>query len=203
MRKGQRTRGRNKCACGCGKLAPVIFRGGSSPRAGHVSRYATFIPGHGNKDWGRRMKELPLGALDRLPTGSTRLHYSNPHLAYRQVKVGPGAKGWRFEHRVVMARKLGRTLRRNEIVHHINYNTLDNRPGNLAILSHVAHSRLHNTLTRWSKTYAACKECSTTEREHEGHGLCTACYQRQLYVKEGRRAYLLVLRPLNVGRRNP
>lgn len=49
----------------------------------------------------------------------------------------------RHEHRVVMEGILGRPLRSDEIVHHINHIKRDNRPGNLALMTQSEHIRLH------------------------------------------------------------
>jgi hypothetical protein len=110
-----RFREQNICACGCGKLAPIIYRT-SGRRKGHVLRYAKFIPGHGYKDWGRRRSALPPGTRDLFTIGSTRLHHSTPTLVYRLIKVAPGKARWRFEHRVKMEQHLGRRLDRKEHV---------------------------------------------------------------------------------------
>jgi 5-methylcytosine-specific restriction endonuclease McrA len=32
---------------------------------------------------------------------------------------------------------------------------------------------------RWSRTQDACSDCGTTQRRHEGRGLCGRCYQRR------------------------
>jgi len=31
---------------------------------------------------------------------------------------------------------------------------------------------------KWTETYPACRGCGTTERRHQGRGLCSACYQK-------------------------
>jgi len=46
-------------------------------------------------------------------------------------------------HRIVMEEYLGRPLTSDEVVHHINENTFDNRIENLALMSASEHNKLH------------------------------------------------------------
>jgi len=72
---------------------------------------------------------------------------------YKTVKPPKGhpmamANGWIYEHRLLMATHLGRTLRTDEHVHHLNGDTLDNRIENLTVLPQGEHVRLHMTRPR-------------------------------------------------------
>ena len=52
-------------------------------------------------------------------------------------------KGYVAEHRFQAEEALARFMWPWEIVHHINGDMADNRPENLAVLSHSEHTRLH------------------------------------------------------------
>jgi hypothetical protein len=59
---------------------------------------------------------------------------------YRKYK---GSK--RYVHRCVAERKLGRKLRQQEVVHHIDGNPLNNTPSNLWVYKNQsAHMKAHN-----------------------------------------------------------
>lgn len=52
------------------------------------------------------------------------------------------------QHRLVMETYLGRRLDKDEVVHHINGDTKDNRIENLVVMSRGDHSRLHREIEK-------------------------------------------------------
>lgn len=60
----------------------------------------------------------------------------------------PSWRGWALEHRVVMAKALGRKLLATEEVDHINDDRQDNRPENLQVLSKSDHRKKTGTTTK-------------------------------------------------------
>ena len=60
------------------------------------------------------------------------------------IRVWIGSNKWKYEHRLVMEKYLGRYLRPKEIVHHIDENVANNSLNNLMLFpNNVAHLKYH------------------------------------------------------------
>lgn len=119
-----------------------------------------------------------LSQREFLPIGSRRTHDSGNGLIYWEIKTNQPNE-WDYEHRVIMAKRIGRELESFEHVHHKNENTLDNSDGNLHLLLSSDHTREHLSLNgRWSLKAVRCIDCKTTDKKHVAHSRCTTCHQR-------------------------
>ena len=65
--------------------------------------------------------------------------YGSYKCIYKPEHKNSNSKGWIFEHRYVMSKKIGRPLKENEIVHHKNGIKTDNRIENLEIVMRETH----------------------------------------------------------------
>jgi len=63
-----------------------------------------------------------------------------PLKEYRRISVG--GKRTIDEHRVIAMEKIGRVLRRNEVVHHLDGDKMNNAPENLAVMTRAKHTKI-------------------------------------------------------------
>jgi hypothetical protein len=93
-----------------------------------------------------RAGALGLGNPNALPLGTRRLTTGRPDGSNRYVRIKVeddlGIR-WMAEHRWAMEQSLGRHLADDEVVHHIDGNTLNNVIENLELMTDAEHRALH------------------------------------------------------------
>lgn len=89
--------------------------------------------------WKRRFCSIPCTAI--WLRGRKTVADADCRRGYRSVQHGDTIVP---EHRVIMERLIGRSLRRDEHVHHIDGNGLNNSPKNLKLMPSRQHRMLHN-----------------------------------------------------------
>lgn len=89
---------------------------------------------------------------------------------YRVYRINHKPK---FEHRIVIEKYIDRELSDNEIIHHKNGDKLDNRIGNLEIITRSDHKRIHRNPDFYfdgiSKSCSRCKKIKLINEFYPHH----------------------------------
>lgn len=78
------------------------------------------------------------------PIGDKRKHAQSGYIFIKTEK------GWVQEHRLIMEQRIGRELRPDEAVHHIDGDIENNSDNNLALMTNGGHTRLHRIGSKMS-----------------------------------------------------
>lgn len=119
----------SKCRCVCGMVRDVSnhsLRAGTSSSCGCIVNYDRV---HANA------KHPPFFIR------GYKVVYHPEHLSFSGFVKHPG---YIYEHRYVMEKNLGRPLRKDEHIHHIDGNKSNNVIANLKLISPAEHARHHN-----------------------------------------------------------
>ena len=94
-----------------------------------------------------------------------------------------------LEHRYIMEQHLGRKLKRNEVVHHINGDKFDNRIENLTIMENSEHARFHKIKLPKTKICIVCGKEFEPPIKHRKRNIvcskeCWLIHQQQIIKKQ-------------------
>lgn len=117
--------GKHQCMCGCGEfVTPTIARF-------YRNRSLRFVDRHQNRGVNHPHYK---GGVVRAKGYVWILQRNHP----RTTPRGYVKRCW-----LVAEQKIGRFLRPDEVVHHIDHNKLNDAPNNLAVISRVEHAKHH------------------------------------------------------------
>lgn len=129
------------CLCGCGRPAPIAKT--DKPTRGYRrGDFRRYITGH----------QVPTGPANHQWKGGRTVRRGYV-LISKPDHPNADRDGYVLEHRFVAGEARGRVLETSESVHHINGDTLDNRPENLVVVTRRQHGLIHrNVLPDWRQT---------------------------------------------------
>ena len=140
------------------------------------------------KEHKEKLRQAGLGPKNHKWKGGRHVHSDGYVYVYKPDHPHPIDRYYVLEHRLVMEQYLGRYLRSDEHIHHINKNRQDNRIENLQILTQSQHSELENIIDMTDRVCSICKKHKTYIDPRDGRPdwlyiknelVCKTCYTRE------------------------
>ena len=132
-----------KCECGCGEPAPIAKQ--TRTECGHIKgKPMRFIFGH-------QSRLQPSGEDSYCWKGGQPIDSNGYRLITKPDHPRVVCAGYVKEHTLVAEKVLGRLLKRNEIVHHVDENRLNNNNNNLVICDRSFHPTIHKRMRQLRK----------------------------------------------------
>lgn len=85
------------------------------------------------------------------PKGKLSPFYKGPILKHNGIWDYDEHGNFKPVHRMIVEKSIGRELRKNEIIHHIDGNQTNNNMSNLYLCSKAKHARLHQSIIKMLK----------------------------------------------------
>ena len=122
-------------------------------------------------------KKFPKGSKHPDWNGGYKHNKTKSGKVYLLIKVGGR---WVFEHRVIYEKYIGRNLNRDEIVHHKDGNSLNNKLSNLELIGWGEHTKIHTEDRLKHPVFI----CSCGNDRHFAKKMCSTCYGREYARKK-------------------
>ena len=158
-----------QCACGCGKELEKYDKYG---------RERKYISGHNSI--GNQHRTGKKWSAEHRSKVMENIKYGPDHQGWKGGKyidsfgyvhirkpnhLKAGENGYVLEHILIAEEKIGRTLRDDEVVYHINGVKDDNRPENLQVMTNSEHVKYHQKKIDHTAGIEALKKCAAKRKK--------------------------------------